>query len=381
MKHPILLILLVLGNSSASVVAQTEQNGFFLTRLGRDTIAIEQYTSDAHGLRGTSVVRSPRLLIRDYSARFDEAGNLENFHLTARTEAGAKVLDRDFLYTNDSVQVTVTQDTSTTHYTVVAHDRPFPNFYDLFGGWQIVLQRVRDGKKHHFGLLAGKRVLEFTVNETSAGKMELVNDNDGFGPLSVEFGDGNRIEKFDMTATTDKFFAERIAPLNLEAVEKDLAERERTGRGLGILSPRDTVRADVGGAHLVIDYGRPAVRGRTIFGRVVPWDSVWRTGANAATQLMTDKELQFGSTIVPPGTYSLFSIPRADGWLLIINKVHGQWGTNYDQTKDLARVPLDIKHRDELVQRFTFEIAPGNAGGLLRFAWEHTEASIPFTVR
>lgn len=162
---------------------------------------------------------------------------------------------------------------------------------------------------------------------------------------------------------------------------KEFADRERSGSALGVLSPRDTVRAEITGAHLMIDYGRPAARGRTIFGHVVPWDSVWRTGANAATQLITDKEIQFGSITVPPGTYSLFTLPGTDRWLLIINRQHGQWGTAYDQSKDLARLPLDIQHGEELVERFTFEIAPAGKEGLLRFEWEHTIASIPFTVR
>jgi hypothetical protein len=154
------------------------------------------------------------------------------------------------------------------------------------------------------------------------------------------------------------------------------AARELAGAGLGALSPRDTLRATVGGAHVLVDFGRPMRRGRTIFGNVVPWDTVWRTGANQATQLITDKNLVIGGTPVPAGTYSLFTIPSPKGWQLIINKQHGQWGTDYDSKQDLARVPMTVRTVATPVERL--EIAIRNQAGRARLAigWERTEAVV-----
>ena len=374
-------LAVVCALTSMPAVAQNEQTGYFLTRIGQDTIAIEEFSADARGLRGTCLVRAPRTTVREYSGVFNAEGNLENFHVISRLYGGALVNERDFVYSDDSVHVTIKQDTSTTRYAVATQGRPFPLFIDLFEGWQIALQRGLMANDKHFGVLAGKRVLHYTIEGGSPGALELKNSDGDFGPIHVEVGKEGRLQKFDMTATTDKFIAEQIPSVDVKAMAKEFADRERSGSALGVLSPRDTVRAEITGAHLMIDYGRPAARGRTIFGHVVPWDSVWRTGANAATQLITDKEIQFGSITVPPGTYSLFTLPGTDRWLLIINRQHGQWGTAYDQSKDLARLPLDIQHGEELVERFTFEIAPAGKEGLLRFEWEHTIASIPFTVR
>ena len=367
--------------AGAPAVAQTGQTGYFLTRLGQDTIALEQFSLDAQGFRGSCVVRSPRTTVREYSARFNAEGNLENFHVISTPSNGAPANDREFVYSDDSVHVTVKQDTSTTRYTVAAQGRPLPFFIDLFEGWQFSLQRALKRNDKQFGVLSSKHVLSYAVEGSSPGALELKNPDGDFGPIHVEVGKEGGLERFDMTATTDKFVVERIPSVDVKAMAKEFAERERSGHALGVLSPRDTVRAEINGAHLMVDYGRPAVRGRIIFGQIVPWDSIWRTGANAATQLITDKEIQFGSITVPPGTYSLFTLPEKDRWLLVINSQHGQWGTNYDRSKDLARLPLDIKNREDLVERFTFGIDPDARGGLLRFEWEHITASIPFTVK
>ena len=244
----------------------------------------------------------------------------------------------------------------------------------------MILKRALDMHEKQFGV-AARHIMHYTINGTAPGMIDLVNTDGDFGPIHAVIGKDGDLEKFDMTATTDKFIAERVEFIDVKAMAKAFSERERAGSSLGILSPRDSVRTEVQGARLAIDYSRPAVRGRTIFGNVVPWDSVWRTGANAATQFTTDKELQFGSVTVPPGTYTLFTIPGTDRWQIIINRQHGQWGTEYDQAKDLARIPLDVKHLDDLVERFIIGITPEGTGGVLHFEWEHTEASVHFSVR
>jgi hypothetical protein len=373
-----LIVVILLSTMLAG--AQTGPGSSFLTRLGQDTIAAESFTIDAHGIRGTSVARSPRVTVREFSAQFDSNGNLQNYHMKF-TGSNGTVNDRDYAYSNDSVRVIIKQDTSTQRYTVAATGRPFPFSIDIFAGWQASLQRALGSGKKEFSVLAGKRTIGYTIKEMPSGNLELSNPERDFAPIAVELGKGNQVRKIDLTATTDKFVAERVPPLDVLAMANGFLAREKAGSALGVLSPRDTVRAEVNGAHVMIDYGRPSVRARTIFGVVVPWDSVWRTGANAATQLIIDKELQFGSVVVPPGTYSVFSVPGAQKWTLIINGQHGQWGTNYDPSKDLGRVPIEIKRLDELVERFTIEIASKGDEGQIRFRWEHIEGSIPFKVR
>ena len=104
-------------------------------------------------------------------------------------------------------------------------------------------------------------------------------------------------------------------------------------------SPHETVEYKVGAATVTLTYGRPSLKGRSVES-LTPADKVWRTGADEATTLKTDKDLQIGTLTVPAGTYTLYTLPSAKGWQLIVNKQTGQWGTNYDVGQDLGRVPM-----------------------------------------
>jgi hypothetical protein len=151
----------------------------------------------------------------------------------------------------------------------------------------------------------------------------------------------------------------------------------------GILSPRDTVNASVGGAALWVDYGRPSKRGRVVYGSpIAPWNQVWRTGANAATQFRTDRDLMIGGVVLRAGTYTLWTIPSQDGnWKLLINSQTGQWGTAHDPARDVYQLDLRTSRLASPVERFTISVVPDGQGGVIHLDWDTTRASIPFTVR
>ena len=132
------------------------------------------------------------------------------------------------------------------------------------------------------------------------------------------------------------------------------------------------------GKTITIDYSRPSMRGRTIFGGLVPWGQVWRTGANAATTMKTDVDLTIGGASVPAGTYTLYTIPEEKKWTLIINKETGQWGTKYDQAQDLARVEMKLaKPAAAPVEQFTIGFDQnGAAKAVLKLEWADTLAKV-----
>jgi len=149
-----------------------------------------------------------------------------------------------------------------------------------------------------------------------------------------------------------------------------------------VLSPRDTVNLEVSsGRRIYVDYGRPSMRGRRIMGGLVPYGRVWRTGANAATTLVTDVDLDLGGTAVPRGTYTLYTIPTAAGWTLIVNRQTGQWGTQYEPARDFARIPMRVGRLAQPVEQFTMALERNRAGaGTLSLSWENTRAWLPFHV-
>jgi len=145
-----------------------------------------------------------------------------------------------------------------------------------------------------------------------------------------------------------------------------------------------------GPARIAIDYGQPHLRGRNVIGMpgVVPWDSVWRTGANMATQLTAEVDMTIGNVFIPRGIYSLFSLPTKTGWKLVVSKEVLQWGTDYDSSKDFARIDLKQRTLSEPMESLTFWLIPAVEAppsttfphGVLKLAWGNTELSTDWRV-
>ena len=143
------------------------------------------------------------------------------------------------------------------------------------------------------------------------------------------------------------------------------------------VSPTDTVNATVGDAKITIVYGRPYSKDpksgekRKIWGGLVPYDKVWRLGANEATALTTDKDITIGGTAIAAGAYTLFLLPTESGAKLIVNKQTGQWGTKYDEKQDLVRIDMKKEAAAKPVDQFTIAVD----GGMLKLTWEETQYS------
>jgi hypothetical protein len=147
------------------------------------------------------------------------------------------------------------------------------------------------------------------------------------------------------------------------------------------LSPAAQASVTLNGKPLTIDYCAPSMRGRKIFGALQPYDKVWRTGANTSTTLKTQSTLRIRDLVVPPGTYTLYSLPEEHGWKLIVNKQTGQWGTVYNKDQDLGRVDmLDGVIPSSPVEKFLidFEHTEGNKTEL-HLHWETTNVFVPIT--
>ena len=154
------------------------------------------------------------------------------------------------------------------------------------------------------------------------------------------------------------------------------------------VSPHETVSAVIDGSRVIVTYGRPYTKNpktgepRKIWGGLVPYGQVWRTGADEATTLITQKALVFGDTTVPAGAYTLWTLPAEDGSAkLIINKQIGQWGVgpgSYDEKNDVARVDLKKDALDTPVDQLTIAVSKP---GLLKLSWENIQYSAAFTVQ
>jgi hypothetical protein len=142
------------------------------------------------------------------------------------------------------------------------------------------------------------------------------------------------------------------------------------------LSPTAETSVTLGGHAITIEYNAPSARGRQVEGGLVPYGSVWRLGADSATTLTADADITIGALKVPKGVYTLYIMASANGWNLIVNKQTGQWGTDYDQSQDLGRVPMKVSKLGQPAE--TLKIALGGSGtaGMLEIMWGGTKAAV-----
>jgi hypothetical protein len=153
------------------------------------------------------------------------------------------------------------------------------------------------------------------------------------------------------------------------------------GGGSARPSPGASTSCNLGGGKTIkTDYSSPRVKGRKIYGELVPFGQVWRTGANDATTFAPSVDVMVGGKAVPAGSYTIFTIPNADKWTLIINKKTGEWGIPYKYESDeLGRVDMKVSKLPAPVENLTIAYDKTPGGCTMKIDWETTRASVDIT--
>jgi len=153
--------------------------------------------------------------------------------------------------------------------------------------------------------------------------------------------------------------------------------------GGGKPSPAASATCDLGGGKTIkTDYSSPRMKGRTIYGGLVPFGEVWRTGANDATTFVASADVVVGGKTVPAGSYTIFTVPTADKWTLIVNKKTGEWGIPYKYESDeLVRVDMNVAKLPAPIENFTIAYDKSAGGCTLRLDWETTRASVAVSAK
>jgi hypothetical protein len=374
MRLPLFCATLACAAANAGAQAAVE-HGAFVIRLGTDTIGVERFDRMGDSIVGVIINRSPRTRRFEYVARFDREGAATTYTMLLYQSAtpGASVAARadvDFR-DRDSVRTVITQGGDVRHSSAPNGTVALPVLEPGFAAYEGVVKRAlaADGKRVPIAAYyIGADTYRGSVVRSQPGLVVISTSVD---TIRCRVDESGRILSATNPGGTLQTVVERVPTLDIDAWAAEAMRRDAQGRSLGALSPRDTVRATVGGAHILIDYGRPLKRGREVFGVVVPLNRVWRTGANAATTLVIDRDVMLGDTKLPAGEYTLFSLPAADAWTLIVSKKTREWGTDYDASADFARIPMRLTAVSQPTERFTISIEPnGSEGGILGFAWD-----------
>ena len=166
--------------------------------------------------------------------------------------------------------------------------------------------------------------------------------------------------------------------LALSVVAQQMQHKKPEDKSKRPSPPATAEMAFANGKKITIDYSSPRMRGRKIMGGLVPYGKIWRTGANEATSFVTESDLDINGTKVPAGKYTLYTLPGADAWKLIINKQTGQWGLTYHEDQDLARIDMKLGKPKAPVEDFTISfVKHGPKAADLVMEWENTRLVVP----
>ena len=395
----LVLALVVVALPAAAVAKQSlpadrradsvPARGAFVIRLGADTIGVERFIRTRDRLEVRGVGRAPVTTRRHTVVTYGADGDVATLHMRSeRADGSAPATTVDGRFGADSVEMVVTANGQTRASTFAGRGA-VPQL-DVTVSVALLepptmrfLASGKDSAAVPMAFVGGSIALPMTFARLGSDSVSI--EFQGWGaPFVARVDRVGRIVRLHGLRTTQQVVVERVEEADIDAFASDFARRDAAGTAVGALSPADTSRASVGAASVQVAYSQPALRGRTaVGGQLVPYGRVWRTGANAATTLTTDRALDVGGTTIPAGTYTLWTLPSATRWTLIVNRKTRDgdgrplWGTRYDAKEDVARIPMTVSRSAGTVERFRITLD----GGALRMAWENTVASVPVAAR
>jgi hypothetical protein len=366
MRYHLLTAAVLLASPIACARSQTHG---FVAVLGNDTTSIERVTRSGNRITGDAVGRSPAVVRRRWEAELAPDGSIASWSmetLIPNAPAASQRIRHTANFTGPNTSFTRAVGDAPAR--AWAYRKGYPETVPwnafVYATWELLLdaaRRQRDPARARIG-----QYFFEGWDEGNVGYADIERQSDGSYSIGstglagygvARVGAQGGLESYSGRGTTYHQEVRRITDVpDLDAIAERFAADERSRGGLArSLSPRDTVRAAVGAAAITIDYSRPARRGRALVGDLIPYDQVWRTGANAATQLNTTAPIELAGVALRPGTYTLFTLPTREGVSLVINGESGQWGTSYNARRDVARRPMTVE-TVENVERFTIRV-------------------------
>jgi hypothetical protein len=358
-----------------ATAVQAQTAGYVVT-LGRDTVQVEQFNRSSKRIQGTVVYRAPTTRVVRYDLQLDSDGRPLRYQQTIVSADGKKIepnaANATMTFVGDTIiregwraSEAVTQAIAAPHGAMpmlgASLAIPFAYSYLTYElAFAQARKSVQNGETRLYllGTSAGQTSPQ-ALRVWLIGADSAEADYFGVARSGFKFDRDGKLLRSNWTATTYKYIVSRVGAVDVDAIARSWSAQDAAGAAFGRYSPRDTATFTLAGANLWLDYSRPSRRGRVIWGGVVPWNQVWRLGADMATQFRTDVDLVIGGTAVPAGTYTIWLLPAPQNSLLIINRQIGQFGTQYDPRQDFARIPLTHSATSENVERLSLSFREG----------------------
>lgn len=377
MRH--IVITIFFATLFAACSTSDSNQAAFVTLLGSDTLAVEQFQKTDTSITANVILRSPETRFSTYLLKWDETGGIQEM---ARTDyptstgfAGEGAVAQTVVRDGDSLMVDVIMDENSRSYKAPYQPGVLPFIDMVHWPFEIAFNNAVEAGQDTVNqpLLTGNRLSNFIIAAIEGDSMTIRHPFRGVMGVNVD-GSGN-LEYLDAGLTTRKLKVHRVNELDMDALGTRFANNP-----VGELSGAASAEFSFKGADFTVEFGSPQKRDRKLFGGIVPFGEVWRTGANRATHFTTSEDLRFGDLEVPAGEYTLFSIPEADGGTLIINSQTGQNGNSYDESRDLGRVPMKVSTQDDIIEAFTISVDETDEGGRINLIWGDTIYSSDFVI-
>ena len=378
-----------------------DQRYGFIARLGHDTVSVESITRRGNSVVVDGVDRFPRVRRRHTEIELGPGGVIRHLTMDIHTPSEpVKQRERHVTVdvTPDSVHMVKADDSTRMRWefatkgaVAMPHVPQMYSLYELYfdaalGRAAALKRTVGDTvqlRQFYIDREFDRFPLHHGVVRLVAGNRADIQHDWLSGTGQATFDSSGHMLSYSGARTT---YLVEVSRLDSQPDIKSIADRfestEAAGGAVKQLSPRDTVRAKIGNDSITIDYSRPLARGRVLLGNVIPYERVWRTGANAATQFTTSAPIRLAGIQLAAGTYTLWTVPHPNGVDLIVNAQNGQWGTEYNHARDVAKSPMQSSAVSTPVEQFTISVAPTDARrGTLTMDWGTFRWTAPIEVR
>jgi hypothetical protein len=360
---------------AVSLSTPATDSGAFVIMLGRDTVSAESFTRIGDQVDGVIVRRIPRTVVIRYSMQLTASG------LPSRLEYHTRLADGGMLpngartivttFRSDSAMTEIHRDSVITRR--AAARNAYPELDGAVSLYAIPISSLersgRDSADFETYVPGASRGSVTPVVKRAPRRYWVYSEGN---PIEVVTDAAGRVLSVDGSRTTVRIQSRRQLPFDVIGLARAFATSEHTAGPIVALSPRDSVTVTIGTARLSIDYGRPAARGRRIWGPAgVLGDTLWRTGANASTKFATTRSISFGGRVLPAGTYRIMTLAIPGRYQLIF----------YVTDREVLRVPLHATALSPIVDRFIILVEPtDDRAGVLHLRWDSLDLSAPFTV-
>ena len=395
--------LTAIGLGIAVLQGQNEDvySSSYVIEWANDTIAIETFTLIDNHMFGKVIHGFPENHIRHFDIEFAENGSISHLDYT--------------YYDLENTSIALSSKTGLLPYRSTAHssenilkylivDSPKPPENPESAIKHVPVKQFNlktDGFHFNGGWIPIVSQFEWLVklfhqqNEERLDNLKFVNPYIGVHDLYLKRLGGNhlqfwsnisegidiyldrenKIDSINAIGSVWNFKIKRAPkPLDIEDYRQQFLKRPTIGNP----SPRESIKKNINGTSIILDYGRPSMRGRKIFGHIVPYNTVWRTGAGGPTTLEFDNDLIFNNTKVAAGKYNVYSLPTENGFVLILNSSLESWGSVHLPEFNIARISMKYSELPLPVEKFTATLIERETEGELRFQWENTLATVKF---